>query len=59
MSTLTRCNRCNLDRMERRAAQRGATVILDKTDDGWISARYSDHEKPSAWFMELTDGCVC
>ena len=29
------------------------------TDNPWIAARYSDQTEPSAWFMELTDRCVC
>ncbi len=26
---------------------------------GWVSARYEVDEEPSAWFMELSDHCVC
>jgi hypothetical protein len=59
MSELTRCNRCSLDEMERRATKHGATVLLTLDDDGWLAARYSDQDEPSAWFRELTDGCVC
>lgn len=64
MSELTICNRCSLDRMEELAAARGVVVITHVEDPlsdmaGWISARYSDHEKPSAWFMQLPARCAC
>lgn len=58
MSSLTRCNYCTFDDMRRRAAGRGAAVIL-RQYDGWIAARYSDHDEPTAYFLELSDGCVC
>lgn len=59
MSELTTCNYCTLQSMLRKASKRGATVTLSTTDDGWVSARYSDREEPSAWFKELTRSCVC
>jgi hypothetical protein len=63
MSELTSCNFCSLRSMKRRAAARGVTVIVKKESEGvmkgWTSARYSDRDKPSAHFMELTDRCAC
>jgi hypothetical protein len=59
MSELTKCNRCTLDRMQRDATVRGVTVILGTDEYGWVSARYSDQDEPSAHFMELTDRCAC
>ena len=58
MSELTKCNHCTLRDMKENAEKRAAAVILGE-DDGWTTARYSDHDEPSAWFLELTDGCVC
>ena len=58
MSELTLCNWHTLQDIKRQAAKRGAEVILS-WDKGWIAARYSDQDKPSAWFLELTEGCVC
>jgi hypothetical protein len=56
MSELTPCNYCTLQRMK---AKRD--VILEPADDmpGWTAARYVDEAEPSAYFMELTDSCVC
>jgi hypothetical protein len=59
MSSLTRCNRCSLDDMQRRAIAAGVSVILTLEPDGWTSARYSDRTEPSSWFLELTESCVC
>jgi len=58
MSKLTRCNHCTLQRMKERASERGVEVILGR-DEGWVTARYSDEDEPSAWFLELTDECIC
>jgi len=58
VSELTTCNYCNYEAMKKRAKERGVWVILRGQDD-WISARYSDEELPSAFFMELTESCVC
>ena len=63
MSELTPCNFCSLRDMKARASQRGVEVIVKLETDGdmadWWSARYSDQVEPSAWFMALTDHCVC
>lgn len=63
VSELTPCNRCTLRWMERRAADRGATVTIEHVSEGpmsgWTSATYSDSEKPSAWFVELPEECAC
>ena len=48
--------------MKERAKQRGVDVML-VTDNpsmpGWTGARYTDRDAPNAWFMELTDECIC
>jgi hypothetical protein len=64
MSDLTKCNRCTLDEMQRRAAARGAEVIVEvehaaQDMAGWISARYSDDDEPSAYFLSLPEACAC
>jgi hypothetical protein len=65
MSELTRCNRCTLESMQRRAKARGVEVIVtvhtapDDEVRGWTSARYSDEDKPSAYFKVLTEACAC
>lgn len=65
MSELTPCNRCSLNSMQRRAKARGTEVIVKVVHDpkdpmhGWTSARYSDEDEPSAWFMQLTEACAC
>lgn len=62
MSELTPCNWHTLQRMKRKAAERGIEVIVTRNDPerwGWTTARYEDQDEPSASFMELSDGCVC
>ena len=65
MSELTPCNRCSLRRMQARARARGVDVVVqvvtDPTDPmhGWTSARYTDADKPSAYFYVLTEACAC
>lgn len=64
MSSLTRCNFCTLRRMRELAAARGVSVIVEPVPaeeimGGWTTARYSDKDRPSAWFMALSDRCVC
>ena len=62
MSELTECNYCSLKDMKRRAAARGVEVITEQGRSnmvGWISARYSDQDEPSAYFAQLTSECVC
>jgi hypothetical protein len=58
-----RCNACTLRDMKERAAKRGATVSVVRQTSGemrgWYEVKYSDHDEPSAWFMELTVGCCC
>lgn len=62
---MTRCNRCKLNDMERKAAERGVTVVTQVCETpgdplhGWISARYSDNDKPTTWFQTLTERCAC
>lgn len=60
MSHLTPCNYCTLRRMR----LRGEVIVEKITDpadpmEGWMSATYAGEEKPSAWFMVLTEECVC
>ena len=59
MSELTLCNFCQLQRMRKRAKERGVTVKMGQDDHGWVTARYSDEDEPSAYFMELTERCAC
>lgn len=62
MSELTPCNFCNLAAMKARAAARGVEVVVGAESVGldiWTTARYSDKEEPSAWFLVLTAHCVC
>ena len=59
MSELTECNHCTYLRMIANAAKRGATVILGKDEYGWVTARYSDEDYPQAYFMQLTEKCIC
>ncbi len=67
MSELTLCNHCTLERMKQRREDMWGNPIeviveivpLDHDMAGWTSARYADKDKPSAYFLELTDHCVC
>lgn len=68
MSELTPCNFDSLMRMKEKAAKRGVEVKLDMIDFGpidgtetnwWITATYSDEEKPAAHFKALTTECIC
>jgi len=63
MSELTPCNHCSLASMRRVAKRAGVAVIVEAVAEGpmagWTSVRYSDETEPQAFFMELTDHCVC
>lgn len=59
MSDLTKCNYCTLALMKQVAEARGIEVIVGTDEYGWVSARFSDEDKPSAHFMTLTESCVC
>jgi hypothetical protein len=63
VSEFTRCNYCSRRDMEARAEMRGVELIVklevDGEMQGWWSARYSDRDEPSAWWMALSDRCVC
>lgn len=64
MSELTRCNHCTVEDMRKRASKRGVRVIIENVPDddplaGWVSARYSDEQRPAAYFAELTAKCSC
>jgi hypothetical protein len=63
MSDLTPCNFCSLQRIKRRAAERGATVTTRRETSGdmrgWVAVIESDRDEPSSYFMELTDRCAC
>ena len=60
MSELTTCNFCSYERYRTRARARGAAVTLAVDEDlGMLAVRESDREKPLAWFLELSDRCVC
>lgn len=56
MSELTRCCCCVYEDIKHRALEEDKDVTL-KREDGGIAV-YVDGEF-SAWFMELTDHCVC
>jgi hypothetical protein len=48
--------------MQRRAKERGTsvTVYAGRGEwSGWTLVKYNDEDKPSAFFMELTDHCAC
>lgn len=63
LSELTQCNYCTLKDITLRAADRGATVTVSPDPDprmgGMLAVQASDRDKPSAWFMALSDHCVC
>lgn len=62
MSELTRCNFCNLLVMRHRAKERGIDVLVRAGEGewvGWTLAIYTDQDEPSAYFLELTEECVC
>ena len=64
MGEHTPCNRCSLRGIERRAAERGATVSVARQPalaemGGWYKVSVSDRPDPVAWFMELTVECCC
>ena len=63
MGELTKCNYCSQQRMELKAKERGVKLIVIHESHGamrgWYSARYSDEKEPQAYFMQLTQGCVC
>ena len=59
---MTLCNYCTLTNMQRRAKERGTsvTVYAGRGEwSGWTLVKYNDEDKPSAFFMELTDHCAC
>ena len=68
MSSLTSCNHCDLKVIEARYKKKKG-LLVTKTGEfglGGISYHYlkTGEELPSddnfvAWFMELTDHCVC
>ena len=73
MSELTPCNHCTLCDIKRRAREDGKLVVLKahpeegspSGQDVFVSpgeTKYSERfrkEYWTAWFMELTDHCVC
>ena len=64
MSELTQCNLCSKIYMEHKAKERGVELIvrlepLSHEMGGWWSARYSDEDKPSAYWLAIPDRCVC
>ena len=59
MSKLTRCNYCTLKRLTDRAVEYGVSIELGKDEYNWITVRYSNRDKPSAYLMQLTNVCVC
>jgi len=68
MSAHTRCNRCQLERIEARAKQSGYVVTLrpSTTHDSGVDVLVHpkldapDSDKHFvAWFLTLSAGCVC
>lgn len=59
MSELSKCNYCTEQWMIKEAQRRNTSLVYGHTAEGWISIRYGDEEKPSVYFLELTDHCVC
>lgn len=60
MSDLTPCNYCNVQWMWQRAKERRTKLIIKYDPEmGMMSARYANEDKPSAWFVELTEHCAC
>lgn len=65
MSELTPCNYCSLKRLKASAEARGNEVILRLAHGGTNAYLVKKGEKvqpgdePVAWFMELTNHCVC
>lgn len=69
MSELTQCNYCSLQEIQRRAKREGKFVTR-RADTKYALGGFNvyvyprgvpiDHDKHFvAWFMELTDHCVC
>ena len=63
MSELTPCNYCSYERMKAMCKESGEKIRLKKPDDKEMAdlmqwAVEIDGEEV-AWFMELTDHCVC
>ena len=56
ISELTKCNYCSLQSIRSRARSHNWSVRLD-TEESWV--RVLVDNVPVAWFMELTDHCVC
>ena len=61
MSELTLCNYCSLTEIRLRNRAKGKTVRIGKSKKevmaGWVAVKVDGEEV--AWFMELTDCCVC
>ena len=67
MSELTTCNYCTLQNIRARARKNGLQVTIEGSNcyvhPRWVKLdRLNKDEKEPyfvAWFMELTDHCVC
>ena len=63
MSELTPCNYCTLKHIRARAREDGEKVTLakpkDKDMDELMEVAVSLDGEEVAWFMKLTDHCVC
>lgn len=57
MSSLTRCNYCQLQRIRRRYPE--AITQLSQRMPGWIEVVAPDEPDPLAYFVALPDSCVC
>lgn len=65
MSELTRCNYCTLKDIKRKAKKEGKKVIVKRGkhnfEDSFMGPGIDVFidDKKTAWFMELTNHCVC
>jgi hypothetical protein len=60
VSELTPCNFCSYERYRREAQARGATIsLVPDRELEMLAVRVSDREEPIAWFLALTQHCVC
>ena len=62
MSELTPCNYCTLEGIKRRNKGKKVKLRPAKKEDKYFLGGYDvyiDGEKSGAWFMEVSDRCVC
>ncbi len=57
MSELTLCNWHSLQLVKDKYGK--ANVTVKRETDGWYAVSVKSKPDPVAWFMELSDRCVC